>query len=408
MKNEVLRKSFPRVREVVKDGTTRYVCDSRRKGYAGGRQEWFSTKDDALERAREVSDSLAAGNVLTDEERSLFIYYRDALQPYGRTMKEVLEKALLRAQNKLERDDEERKTVADLVDLWIAYKHDAKFSLLRPVTLQEIGNTGKKIKELWGGLQYQSVTRDHVEKFLGDHPGCYATKKNWQVRLGGFFNWCNAEGWGRGNPAKHIPIVRDPAEAPGTVPVQKVREMLEHAQLSPRWLPLVNYLAIGFFAGLRPYELRRLPRSHIELWSSAQRGKRGQIYVSVAMTKTKTERYVSINETLAAFLEVYLHEQPIYHQNFVKLFTSLRERVGYDFGAEADDEKRWVPDGIRHTFGSMWQMKHRNISELAEEMGNSPDVIRRHYKRAIRDREVEEFWAIRPLPRDKKRLNSSG
>ncbi len=397
MKNEVHRKSFPRVREVVKDGVTRFVCDSRRKGYAGGRQEWFSTKDEALDRAREIADSLVSGNALTDEERSLFIYYRDALQPFGLTMKQVLEKALLRAQNKLERDEDEKKTVADLVSLWISYKKDAKFSLLRPVTIREIEHTGRKISELWGNLQYQSVTREHIEKFLGNHPGCYATKKNWQVKLGGFFNWCNAEGWGRGNPAKHIPIKVDPTEAPGTVPLDKVVALLEQAQRNPRWLPLINYLAIGFFAGLRPYELRRLPKSNIDLWSLSQNGKRGQIYISASITKTKTERYVSINETLARFLERYLEAQPIYHPNFVKLFTSLRERVGYQFGSEADGENQWIGDSIRHTFGSMWQMRHKNISELAEEMGNSPEVIRRHYKRAIRDKEVEAFWAIKPL-----------
>jgi integrase len=397
MSNEIHRKSFPRVREVIKEGVTRYVCDSRRRGYAGGRQEWFSSKDDALERAREIADALVGGNVLTDEERSLFIYYRDALRPLGVTMEQALKKALDRAQNKLERDEDEKKTVADLVDLWISYKKDAKFSALRPVTIREIEHTGKKIKELWGDLQYQSVTRDHVETFLGGHLGCYATKKNWQVKIGGFFNWCNAEGWGRGNPAKHIRITVDPSEAPGTVPLEKVQALLEQAQKNPRWLPLINYLAIGFFAGLRPYELRRLPKRNIELWSALQDGKRGQIYVSASMTKTKTERYVTINATLAPFLEVYLDKEPIFHQNFVKLFDSLRQKVGYAFGPEATDETRWVPDGIRHTFGSMWQMKHKNISELAEEMGNSPEVIRRHYKRAIRDKEVSAFWGIRPL-----------
>ena len=82
MKNEVLRKSFPRVREVVKNGVTRYVCDSRRQGFGGGRQEWFSSRDDALDRAREISDSLVKGTTLTDEERSLFLYFRDAFNPY--------------------------------------------------------------------------------------------------------------------------------------------------------------------------------------------------------------------------------------------------------------------------------------------------------------------------------------
>ena len=74
MKNDVIRKKFPRVRQILKDGVTRYVCDGRRQGLANGRQEWFSTKEDALDRAREISDSLIKGNTLSDEERSQFLY----------------------------------------------------------------------------------------------------------------------------------------------------------------------------------------------------------------------------------------------------------------------------------------------------------------------------------------------
>ena len=127
-------------------------------------------------------------------------------------------------------------------------------------------------------------------------------------------------------------------------------------------------------------------------------GDGGQIYISRNITKTKTERYVTINEALFAFLKAY-PEQPIYHKNFVKLFTAMRETVGYGFADGRSEENKWVPDAIRHTFGSMWQAKHKNINMLAEEMGNSPEVIRRHYKRAIPAEEVGPYWAIRPIPK---------
>ena len=398
MKNEVHRKTFPRVREVVKNGVTRYVCDSRRQGFGGGRQEWFSSRDEALDRAREISDSLVKGTTLTDEERSLFLYFRDAFTPHQVTVKSVLEKALYRLQNKSEKDEDERKTISDLVDMWIAYKKEGKFKRIRPVTLTEIEHTGKTIKSLWGELQYQSVTKEHAEKFIGGHKGSYATKRNWKVKIGGFFNWCNDEGWGRGNPAKNIPIFVDPTDAPKTVPLETVRKMLEVAQKTPRFLPLINYLAIGYFAGLRPYEMRRLPKGDIKIKKEFADGDGGQIYISRNITKTKTERYVTINEALFAFLKAY-PEQPIYHKNFVKLFTALRETVGYGFPDGRSEENKWVPDAIRHTFGSMWQAKHKNINMLAEEMGNSPEVIRRHYKRAIPAEEVGPYWAIRPIPK---------
>jgi len=45
----------------------------------------------------------------------------------------------------------------------------------------------------------------------------------------------------------------------------------------------------------------------------------------------------------------------------------------------------------------MWLAKTPNITQLAEEMGNSPEVIRRHYKKAIPANEVAAFWAIVPV-----------
>ena len=144
--------------------------------------------------------------------------------------------------------------------------------------------------------------------------------------------------------------------------------------------------------------MRRLPKGDIKIKKEFADGDGGQIYISRNITKTKTERYVTINEALFAFLKAY-PEQPIYHKNFVKLFTAMRETVGYGFADGRSEENKWVPDAIRHTFGSMWQAKHKNINMLAEEMGNSPEVIRRHYKRAIPAEEVGPYWAIRPIPK---------
>ena len=385
MKNDVLRKSFPRVREIKKDGVTRYVCDSRRRGF-NGKQEWFSTSSEALDRAREIADSLNKGNVLTDDERWTFLRYRDAFTPYGTTVGAVLEKALYRLQNKAERDEEEKRTVAALVDLWIEDKKSGKFKKIREVTIREIEQTGKKIKELWGTLQIQSVTKEHVSEFIGNHPVGYSTKRGYRIKIGGFFNWCNANGYSRGNPAKYISIGVEET-TPQTVPLEEVKKLLEISQKNPRFLPLIKYLVLGFFGGLRPYEIRRLPQSHINM-------KTRQIYISRDITKTKTERYVAINDNLFAFLERY-HEQPVHHPNFIKLFSGLRQKVGY--GLNGLEGKAWVVDGIRHTFGSMWLARTPNINALAEEMGNSAEVIRKHYKKAIPAEELAEFWKIMPL-----------
>ena len=386
MKNEVHRKKFPRVRELIKNDVVRYVCDSRKRGFVHGKQEWFSSAKEALERAREIEDSMSKGNTLTDEERGLFLYFKGAFSPYELSLKEVLEKALIRLQNKSVRDEEEKKTVADLVDLWVADKKSGKFKSLRPITIREIEHTGKRIKNLWGVLLIQSVTKEHIENFIGNLPAGYSTKQGWKVKIGGFINWCIAEGYTRGNPAKHIKVTVEET-TPQTIPLSDVKKLLELAQTTLRYRPLIKYLSIGLFGGMRPFEIRRLKPEQISLETR-------QIFVPRQITKTKTERYVTINDNLMAFLTKF-KDQPIHHPNFVKLFSQLRQKVGY--GLDGQEGKPWTADGIRHTFGSMYLAKHRNIFQLAEEMGNSPDVIKKHYKKAIPAAEVSEFWSIMPM-----------
>lgn len=402
MSKEPLRKTFPRVREVIKNGTPRYVCDSRSKIFAAGKQEWFSTKQDALNRAKEIEEAITKGNTLTNDERTLFIRYRDALALHGKKIEEVLETALKRASNKAIKDEDEKKTVSELVDLWIESKKKQQFTSIRPVTLKEIEYTGKKIKGLWGGNQYDSVKKEHVIEFLAAHKGAYTTKKNWKVRIGGFFNWCNSEGWGRGNPAKNIEIEKTTPNAPEIISTEKVKRMLELVQNSPRYRPLANYLALGFFGGLRPFELTRLTWRYIDLKEKPVTTKWGEswgaIEIRTEMTKTKTPRFVPINATLAAFLHKFKNE-PIYvKKNFTRRFVALRKEAGYGFKSDRTEENRWEPDSIRHTFASMWLPVYDSRNKLAEIMGNSTEVIRRHYLRHLQPEDAAPYWAIRPLP----------
>jgi len=411
MSKEPLRKSFPRVREVIKNGTARYVCDSRSKNFAAGKQEWFSTKQDALTRAKEIEEAISKGNTLTTEERNLFIRYRDALALHGKTMEEVLETALKRASNKTIKDEEDKKTIAELVDLWIENKKKQEFTSIRPVTLKEIEYTGKKIKSLWGGYQYRTVQKDDVVAFLAAHKGSYTTKKNWKVRIGGFFNWCINEGWGRGNPAKNIEIEKPTPNPPEIISIDRVKRMLELAQTSPRFRPLANYLAIGFFAGLRPFELTRLTWRYIDLKEKPVVTKWGEswgaIEIRTEMTKTKTPRFVPINATLAAFLHRFKNE-PIYvKRNFTKRFVALRQSAGYGFTKDRTDENRWTPDSVRHTFASMWLPIYDSRNKLAEIMGNSTEVIRRHYLRHLQPEDAAPYWEIRPQPEVKMENDSS-
>jgi integrase len=398
-KNEPLRKVFPRVRQLYKDGAQRFVCDSRKKGYPLGKQEWFSSATDALNRAREIADSLVKGNILTDEERTQFLYYKQLFAATSWTMTEALDKAYRYATNKAERN-ESTETISDIVKLWIAFKRKGEFSAVRPVTLREIEHTGKVITARWGGLKIESLTKDHIETFIGEMECGYATKKNWRVKVSGFLNWCIAQGYRKSNPAKYILIKSDGTDLPRIVEFAQVVKMLEIAQNEVRFRPLINYCAVGFFAGLRPFEINRTSWGNITLRdkpTSDDFGEKwGDIHVTREATKTKTPRYVPICTTLARFLHAY-RDVPIYpKKNFRRLFTALRERVGYEFNSETGGLK-WPPDGMRHSYASFWLAVHKNKPALAEYMGNSVDVIRRHYSKGMPVEEAEPYWKISPV-----------
>jgi len=58
--------------------------------------------------------------------------------------------------------------------------------------------------------------------------------------------------------------------------------------------------------------------------------------------------------------------------------------------------RRLANDALRHSFASYRLALTQNMAALALEMGNSPDMIHRHYLDLKHDDEGSEWFAIRP------------
>jgi hypothetical protein len=56
----------------------------------------------------------------------------------------------------------------------------------------------------------------------------------------------------------------------------------------------------------------------------------------------------------------------------------------------------WIQDGLRHGFGTYYKSLKKSIYQVADEMGNSPDVVKRHYARTIPKDECDAFWNLSP------------
>ena len=57
---------------------------------------------------------------------------------------------------------------------------------------------------------------------------------------------------------------------------------------------------------------------------------------------------------------------------------------------------KWKHNASRHSFGSYRMAEIKNAYHVAEEMGNSPAIIKKYYFQAVTKAEAAKFWAIRP------------
>jgi len=56
----------------------------------------------------------------------------------------------------------------------------------------------------------------------------------------------------------------------------------------------------------------------------------------------------------------------------------------------------WPQDALRHSYGSMRNAMLRNLPQVAEEMGTSETMLRRHYHNPRTLEEGTEWFALRP------------
>jgi hypothetical protein len=77
---------------------------------------------------------------------------------------------------------------------------------------------------------------------------------------------------------------------------------------------------------------------------------------------------------------------------------------------EAVFDGEWIQDGLRHGFATYFKNLKNSIALVSDYMGNSPDVVKRHYARTIPAAECQAFWALTPqvaLAEDQKATPTS-
>jgi len=239
-------------------------------------------------------------------------------------------------------------------------------------------------------LELDAITPETIEGFLDRLKVAPVTKDNYRRAVSRFFSWCIARPrrWTATNPCRAVRIERSHDDAPPQVLSVAECESLLRAAEDYKAGMLVPYVAVCLFAGLRPFEARRLTWVQVNLDD-------GEIRLESAQTKTKRARVVTIGPTLKAWLQAY-PGKPFFPVNWRRHFDAVKSAAG--FAGRDGGSKPWEPDVLRHTAVSHYFRDCGSYGRTAEMFGNSEGIIKRHYQARVSTEEAKMFYALAPAP----------
>ena len=395
-----LRKQWPRIRQVTVKGIEYFQVDGRpqhkRRAFvtlkaANSQAELWAKARDRFGRA---------GRLLQQRDASKVVEALSFLEPYGAS---IVDACKFYAEHLA--DEQARQTgkpVAEALAAWVATYTTPQHRIR---TVREARSMANTISRGFEGKRITDLTGDLLKDFLLNFKtaegqlASLQTRKNLRTKLSQFLNFCREKKWLTHDPLEFVKFTTaEDARDISTLKVGEAFKLLRAADASPERDKLLPYVVAGLFLGLRPGEAEGLQWEQIEAEQVEVKGKTSK--------KRGSNRYVTINETAALWLSRCTRSTgPIIGNSpgaFRKAWETVRRDCGYKIGPEPaggwGKAVEWPQDVLRHCYASYWLAIHKNRAELAELMGNTPDVIRQHYRRAIPEAEAKKFWALSPEP----------
>ena len=278
----------------------------------------------------------------------------------------------------------------DLVKAYLDHKLEIK---MRPRAHRDLMDRLTRSTSYLKGPVAGIQTED-IQAFLASLPNvAERTRNNYRGAVVGLFNWAKKRNYlplGVETSAKMTDTYDFEEEEVGIYTPAVIRTALEKLPIEWR-----AYLAIGAFAGLRQSELHSLTWANVQL-------ENGYILMTSAKAKTRTRRTIPIQPNLKAWLtplsSLELPVVPVYKSTntMARAFSSA-----WDLAMPPSMPR--VANGLRHSFGTYRLKVTEKEDKVAEEMGNSPTMIFKHYKSIllpnnapITPKIATEYFKIKP------------
>jgi len=153
---------------------------------------------------------------------------------------------------------------------------------------------------------------------------------------------------------------------------------------------ILPIIILGGLLGLRPYEAHGEEVDRPKLTWEAFDWEEGYLHILHQKVRTKRTRSIPLNTAVIKWLQPFKELKGIiwkWKTAHDGRYSALRDHAGV----------RAIDDGLRHSYAS-YRIKilSGDLAALAEEMGNSPDQITKHYKRGVSLAAATSWFGVYP------------
>ena len=371
-------------------------------GVTRRKRRMFSTQQKALDFAagheKEVADHGVRFGSITAEARRAFDYYRDArhdLRADGiepPTFETLVADAVARLRKDHADRQRNRMTIAEGVEAFLAYKK------VRVGERHLCGLKGHLVRfaRAFGTDHVDALTSETIEAWIVGLPGLSAVTRNkHRTSLKALYTFAaaKAQKWCEHSPLGDLAKERVVTKEPRAYSPADAARIMQAALASP----ILPALVLGMFSGLRPSEARALDLATINFDSDGFRTP--AFHRTGEPTKTGA-RVAPLTPACKAWMASQTRRTGFAWEGTDEAYqTEMRDVL------EAAGVKN-IYDGARHSFISYRTAEIRDVARVADECGNSPNVIKKHYREITTAEAAKVFFAIRPEKRRKSKITS--
>jgi len=268
-----------------------------------------------------------------------------------------------------------RGSVSELLPAFYESRKAANFSTQHLSTLKtRIG----KFEAVFGAVSLMDITTPQLDQFLRGLNVGPCSRNGVRKSVATFFSWARKQGYllaDKSTAAEKMMRFSEVDSAPEIFTPQEMQRLLS---VCPK--EAIPVLAISGFCGVRSAEVVRLHWEDV-LWDQ------GYIEVKARKAKTKARRLIPIQPNIKAWLEPYRGSTgAIFEGDLTHRYKTLSQESGV----------KWKKNALRHSYASYRLAQIQDAAKVALEMGNSPQILFKHYRELVTPDMAEGWFGIFP------------